>query len=629
VPRSWNRVSLSACETEVTTQVKAGRYDLREELGRGAMGVVYHGFDPVIGRDVAVKTLRLSEAGTGLSREELIGRFQTEARAAGQLTHPNIVVVFDAGEEDGLFYITMEFVEGRSLQTLVDSHQPFPVPRVLKLMEQVCSALDFAHQHNVVHRDIKPANLMLTSDDVVKITDFGTAKILQFGTAQTAHVMGTPSYMSPEQVKGKPVDGRSDIFSLGVILYELMTGEKPFPGQNITTVIYKIINEEPIPPRSLDSSIHPGLSAVISRALAKDPAARYQSCHELLSALKNYHELAGPELAGRVKSAIPPASSRPSAQPPRVAAVPTVPVSSERHPSVHFMLPVAVEEEPSRRPGGILLTLILLGIIGFAGYRVYPPLLDLWQRAHESVEPPSVPAKPETAPQAPNVDGTDAKPEAQSSNTIPAAGPAPTAAAAPLENSPTPQAAPQPVAAPAVTANPPVPQPAASANSPDKVIAPQKPAPPAAPAPAHLLESKLRTELAGQPLADKVKIQATANVLTISGSLNLAEHRELFGHLRTVPAGVRVIDDTEYTEAQKNTLPTPSSAGWVWVRSSPPGARILVDGAETGLRTPARLEVQGGEHQVRLVQQGFGTAQRSVSVSPGQTIQFTETLVTK
>ena len=292
----------------MTTLTKAGRYDLREELGRGAMGVVFHGFDPTIGRDVAVKTLRLSEAGTGLSREELIGRFQTEARAAGLLTHPNIVVVFDAGEEDGLFYITMEFVEGRSLQSLIDAHQPFPVPRVLKLMEQVCSALDFAHQHNVVHRDIKPANLMLTSDDIVKITDFGTAKILQFGTAQTAHVMGTPSYMSPEQVKGKPVDGRSDIFSLGVILYELMTGEKPFPGQNITTVIYKIINEEPIPPRSLDSSIHPGLSAVISRALAKDPAARYQSCHELLSALKNYHEMVGPDATVRMA----PASSQPA-----------------------------------------------------------------------------------------------------------------------------------------------------------------------------------------------------------------------------------------------------------------------------------------------------------------------------
>src|ERR1700676_1120009 len=288
------------------------------------MGVVFHGFDPMIGRNVAVKTLRLSEAGTGLSREELIGRFQTEARAAGLLTHPNIVVVFDAGEEGGLFYITMEFVEGRSLQAHIDSHQPFPVSRVLKIMEQVCSALDFAHQHNVVHRDIKPANLMITPDDTVKITDFGTAKILQFGTAQTAHVMGTPSYMSPEQVKGKPVDGRSDIFSLGVILYELTTGEKPFPGQNITTVIYKIVNEEPIPPQALDSSIHPGLSAVISRALAKDPSARYQSCHELLNALKNYHEMMGPDATLRmapVNSQASSGGSRPAAQPPRIASV--------------------------------------------------------------------------------------------------------------------------------------------------------------------------------------------------------------------------------------------------------------------------------------------------------------------
>src|ERR1700688_1923685 len=325
------------------------------------MGVVFHGFDPMIGRNVAVKTLRLSEAGTGLSREEFIGRFQTEARAAGLLTHPNIVVVFDAGEEDGLFYITMEFVEWRILQSLLDAHQPFPVPRVLKLMEQVCSALDFAHQHNVVHRDIKPANLMLTPDDTVKITDFGTAKILQIGTAQTSHVMGTPSYMSPEQVKGKPVDGRSDIFSLGVILYELMTGEKPFPGQNITTVIYKIITEDPIPPRSLDSSIHPGLSAVITRALAKDPAARYQSCHELLSALKNYHEMVSPETKVRrapVNSQPAPGGNRPSAQPPRMAAVPVITASNASDPPAQFMLSVGVEEEASKKPGRLLLTLI-------------------------------------------------------------------------------------------------------------------------------------------------------------------------------------------------------------------------------------------------------------------------------
>src|SRR5437879_1312277 len=277
----------------MVTLTKAGRYEIQGELGRGAMGVVYKAVDPVIGRTVAVKTLRISEEGTGLSRPELLNRFQTEARAAGLLTHPNIVVVFDAGEEDGLYYITMELVEGKSLQALLDAGQAFPLPRVLRIMEQTCSALHFAHERNIVHRDIKPANLMLTADDTVKVTDFGTAKILQFGTVQqTAHVMGTPSYMSPEQVKGRVVDGRSDIFSLGVLLYEMVTGEKPFPGQNITTVIYKIVNEEPVPPRQIDPSIHAGLSAVVLKALAKEPEQRYQSCRERLEDLRKYRTLA-------------------------------------------------------------------------------------------------------------------------------------------------------------------------------------------------------------------------------------------------------------------------------------------------------------------------------------------------
>src|SRR5882724_8234792 len=277
----------------MVTLTKAGRYEIQGELGRGAMGVVYKAVDPVIGRTVAVKTLRLSEEGTGLSRPELLNRFQTEARAAGLLAHPNIVVVFDAGEEDGLYYITMELVEGKSLQALLDAGQAFPLARVLRIMEQTCSALQFAHERSIVHRDIKPANLMLTADDTVKVTDFGTAKILQFGTVQqTAHVMGTPSYMSPEQVKGRVVDGRSDIFSLGVLLYEMITGEKPFPGQNITTVIYKIVNEDPVPPRTIDSSIHPGISAVILKALTKDPEYRYQSCREMLDDLKNFRSIA-------------------------------------------------------------------------------------------------------------------------------------------------------------------------------------------------------------------------------------------------------------------------------------------------------------------------------------------------
>jgi protein kinase-like protein/PEGA domain-containing protein len=619
------------------------------------MGVVYRGYDPVIGRPVAVKTLRLTEAGTGLSREELVGRFQTEARAAGLLTHPNIVVVYDAGEEGGLFYITMEFVEGRSLQSVIDTKQPLPVSRVLKLMEQVCSALDFAHQHNVVHRDIKPANLMLTPDDTVKITDFGTAKILQFGTAQTSHVMGTPSYMSPEQVKGKAIDGRSDIFSLGVILYELMTGEKPFPGQNITTVIYKIINEEPIPPRSIDSTIHPGLSAVISKALAKDPATRYQSCHELLAALKNFHEIAGTDATVRMAPAGPHSSptstpTRPVAHAPRPANAAPAARPAEAHNTLQSPMLLVPAEEPRKGGGRILLTLFLLGIIGYAGYRVYAPGMDLWRRAHEAVQTRSLGAKPDSAPQSMNPDETGAKTDSQSADASPSSEPENTAAATPASPAKSPAAPLEPPSSkdstsprvtPALAAKPAEPALTNTGSTDTPALAPKAALPqlPPGPSPARLFETKLRGELAGQPLANKLTIQTAGRNITLSGSLTLAEHRELLGHLRTVPNGVHVIDDVAEGEngvsasaptSSADTAASPTaSVGWIWVRSNPTGARILVDGAETGLRTPARLELQPGSHEVQVAHRGFANAHRSLTVEPGQTIQFTEALSTE
>jgi serine/threonine protein kinase len=265
---------------------KTGRYEITRELGRGAMGVVYQAQDPAIGRAVAVKTIRVSEEGTGMTREELLRRFQIEARAAGLLAHPNIVVIYDVGEDNGLYYITMEMVEGRSLLSILEAREKITIPRAIKIIEQACSALQFAHERNVVHRDVKPANLMITSDDTVKITDFGTAKIMQHSSGvQATSVIGTPSYMSPEQVKGKAVDGRADIFSLGVVFYQMVTDEKPFHGPDITSTIYKILNEDPIEPQLINRSLPPGINDVILKMLAKEPEKRYQNCKNILEDL--------------------------------------------------------------------------------------------------------------------------------------------------------------------------------------------------------------------------------------------------------------------------------------------------------------------------------------------------------
>ena len=291
------------------TATKAGRYEILGELGRGGMGVVYRAKDPLIGRTVAVKTIRLSEEGTGMSHAQLVERFQTEVRAAGLLAHPNIVVIYDAGEADGLCYITMELVNGKSLQSLLDANEKFPLPRLLRIMEQVCSALQFAHDNKVVHRDIKPANIMLTSDDHVKVTDFGTAKILQYGAQQHTSATGTPSYMSPEQIKGKGLNGSADIFSLGVMLYEMTTGQKPFRGQDVATVLYRILNEDPVPPHKLNPNLSQGVSSTIMKALAKSPHLRYETCRELLEDLKNYRPGeagSGTNAAHAVKSMAPP-----------------------------------------------------------------------------------------------------------------------------------------------------------------------------------------------------------------------------------------------------------------------------------------------------------------------------------
>src|SRR5215470_4369969 len=264
---------------------KLGRYEIVREVGHGAMGVVYEALDPTIGRKVALKAIRFDAIGT--TADEAARRFKNEARAAGGLSHPNIVTVYDAGEDGGNLYLAMEFIYGATLDSVLKTERRLSPARTLDIIRQVCAGLDSAHRKGIVHRDVKPGNVMISGDGVVKITDFGIARAGEVMTL-TGQVVGTPNYMSPEQVVGSQLDGRSDLFSAGVMLYEMITGERPFEGQSITTIMYKIVHETPVPPRKLDSSIHPGLSFVIEKALQKSPDARFQNGAELTQALENF-----------------------------------------------------------------------------------------------------------------------------------------------------------------------------------------------------------------------------------------------------------------------------------------------------------------------------------------------------
>ncbi len=267
---------------------KLGRYEVLSELGKGAMGVVYLAKDPVIGRMVAVKTIRTSQMGEDDSESrEFRERFVREAQTAGILSHPNIVTIHDIGEdaESRTSFIAMEYIEGRNLKSVLSDKKKFPWDEVADLIAQIGEALDYAHRKGIIHRDVKPANIILTTDGKIKITDFGIAKVASSNLTTTGQFLGTPNYMSPEQVSGAPVDGRSDIFSLGVVLYELLTNRKPFQGDNLTAISYKIVHEDFTPLGDLSSDVPQEFSPILARAMAKDPWNRYQRGKDMALAL--------------------------------------------------------------------------------------------------------------------------------------------------------------------------------------------------------------------------------------------------------------------------------------------------------------------------------------------------------
>lgn len=266
-----------------------GRYEIERELGHGAMGAVFLARDPAMDRTVALKTI-LAGALASEHGAEFRARFYREAKAAGALAHPGIVPVFDVGEHEELPYLVMEFVNGRTLDDAMKKGERQSMDRVCEIGQQIAEALGYAHRKGVIHRDIKPANILLTSRETYgierpRITDFGVAKLTAGEITTTGQMLGTPAFMPPEQFTGAPIDGRTDLFSLGVILYWMATGEQPFPGETMTTVSYKIVHTEPVPPAKLNPLIPSQLDAVIMKCLAKSPADRYQSGEELAQAL--------------------------------------------------------------------------------------------------------------------------------------------------------------------------------------------------------------------------------------------------------------------------------------------------------------------------------------------------------
>jgi serine/threonine-protein kinase len=276
-----------------------GRYNLERVLGKGAMGVVYEGVDPRLGRRVAIKTILKSHLDEDTAKDYSM-RFVREAQAVARLNHPNVVQVFDFGEEGDIAYLVMEFIKGKELKTFFDANERFDLKEAVRIMGELCDALDFAHNAGIIHRDIKPANVMLDAQARTKLTDFGVARVqdsdkTSVERTQAGTMVGTPAYMSPEQITGGNIDKRTDVFSAGIILYQFLTGEKPFTGSGAWTIAKKIIQEEPPLPSSLNNAITPLFDAVVNKALSKNPDTRFQSARDLGVALKRALEGKGIE----------------------------------------------------------------------------------------------------------------------------------------------------------------------------------------------------------------------------------------------------------------------------------------------------------------------------------------------
>jgi predicted Ser/Thr protein kinase len=402
---------------------KLGRYEIAAILGQGAMGVVYLAHDPEIDRPVALKTVR-PEALRGESAPEVEARFLKEAKLAGRLQHPNVVTVYDVGRDRGDFFIAMEYVDGQPLTRYLASADALPLNAKIGVIRQTAEALDHAHERGVVHRDIKPGNILISKDGRVKVTDFGIARFTSATTSdltRTGTMIGSPAYMSPEQIRGEKLDGRSDLFSLGVVLYELLTGTRPFPGESITTLVYQILHTEPRDPREIRADLPAASREVMAVLLAKQPEKRPENAKAFLRELKRIEKFQRESEMTRRAIAVA------AAPDPRPAAAPTLP------PRTDVATPPAAPPPPptivaTRGPSRGSRAVVLVGLAALAALLL--AVYALWKAP--------VPNGPETAALAPT---------AAPAVTLAPATPAPTAEPAAVEPTPLTLPTPGPAAA--------------------------------------------------------------------------------------------------------------------------------------------------------------------------------------
>ena len=622
---------------------RIGRYEILSELGRGAMGVVYLARDPKIGRDVAIKTIKLADKAAEDEVESLRERLMREAQSAGQLSHPGIVTIYDVDEENGVSYIAMEYVRGETLERKIrDFGRIEDLDLVAHVLREAAAALDYAHEKGIIHRDVKPGNVMLTDGGGVKIMDFGIARVGSTKLTQTGTVMGTPSYMSPEQVKGDELDGRSDEFSLGVIAYEMLTGKKPFHGDNLTSVIYKIVSSAPEPTSLAAPWVAPGVDSVVMRALSKDPRERFDTCSEFARA---FGAAAGPAAAGEEDTQDVDSSKAAMVGDPNETQ-PVQKVSegtggsgaldatiqndtgSSKLPPLQrerWKTEASAEQESSPWPKRIAVAAMLLIAVGAGAFVATNPsaledpvgaLQGLLGRA------PAEPALPEPLPETVAIqpDPVSAPPEivADEPTTPAPADEGPAASAAASAPEPAPKKAEEtskpetPAAEPAaVAAAPPKAEPAPAPAAP-------KPAPKSAPKAAEqkLVSVYFRTDPIGAEVnVDNrpdwtCKTPCRLNDLPPGARQVTAKLSGYYTAARRVDLGAnpQEIVQIRLEDARVTAL----------ITSEPSGAEIYIDGRKQPETTNAKIPLPRGTYQIKVVKPGVGEAEQVLVVDKDQ-----------